>query len=89
MTSPLERAARALWIASGKRAELWDAPPTALWKIEMDKDRPIYLERASAVLAAIREPSEGMAQVGLELHRRGGGVCPVFTAMIDAALEEG
>lgn len=95
MTSPLERAARALWIASGKRGELWDAPPTALWRIEMDRERPIYLDQARAVLEAIREPSEHMSSVGCHEYQQAEiGVVDELTqvhtwqAMIDAALSE-
>ncbi len=85
----LERAARALWIASGKRAELWDAQPTALWRIEMEKERPIYLDQARAVLLAIREPSEGMVSDRvIRAHGYAGDIDMVWQAMIDAALSE-
>lgn len=79
MKSPLERACVALCEQDGH-------PPYAtmdgnpLWQD--------YLPEVRAVLEAIREPSEGMAE---EAFRNGacGGHLDCWHAMIDAALKEG
>lgn len=82
MKSPLERAARAL-------CELDKNPPGAtmdgkpLW---MD-----YLPEVRAVLQAIREPSESMERAAGRAAGEmfTGAETVAYTAMIDAALEEG
>ena len=75
MTRPLERAARALAEVDpqGRGTQYW-------------RD---YVPDARAVLTAIRDPSEGMADAGSKAaayHGEDGR--PVWQAMIDAALSE-
>lgn len=84
--TPLERAARALCAidANSETATMADKP---LWQD--------YLPAVRAVLQALREPSDRMlaaAMMGCPV--REGGIIPsdvrdTYTAMIDAALEEG
>lgn len=89
--SPLERAARALWIAEGGDPKLWDNPSgrSVLWVVEMDKNRPVYYSRAREVLQAIREPSNTMlnADDGEDERWDGVFVRNAWRKMIDAALE--
>lgn len=78
--TPLERAARAL-AETYNRHRIPGAP-------DNPGADPVDYEDARAVLRAIREPSEGMVQVGCS-----GGDWPyaadTWSAMIYAALEEG
>lgn len=96
MTSPLERAARSLY-----RSAPHDYDPNQMGE---DATWPDLVDQASAVLTAIREPSEGMLEAGgnvewwetigdngetVETSLSKGDVPRVWTAMIDAALSEG
>ena len=91
MTSPLERAARALCISDGLdpdrkfKSSDW-GPGTAPHEYAWHE----YLPKARTVLRAIREPSDGMKRAA---ERAAGDMftgmeTAAFTAMIDAALEE-
>lgn len=94
--TPLKRAARALCLADGLdpdrkfKSSDWSegtAPHEFAWHE--------YLPKASAVLTALREPSEGMREQGAgQLFGSasddwGDDARLVWQAMIDAALAEG
>ncbi len=79
MNEMVERVARALWM------ERYNGPP---WEDEESDMREIYYGRASAAIAAMREPTEEMMTAGGE--RLGttnyyAGQC--WKAMADAALK--
>lgn len=85
----LERAAEAV------RNELGDYAVDDMWMTEGGlRSASHYRDLARAVLQAIREPSEGMKRAGvlapnyLEDQSSARGCSNIFTAMIDAALEE-
>ncbi len=100
--TPLERAARALCELAG---EAPDAPAMAggfqrsvSSGVRLPNEGPFrwqaYTGQARAVLAAIREPSEGMTEIGSAKFRGVGiqtrqAVGDAWEVMIDAALEEG
>lgn len=87
--TPIERACRALADLHGRDPD----EPVLL------TDRRLWQEfepQVRAVVAAIREPSEGMRQAGLDAMKRKANpaldhhdVHVGFTAAIDALLEEG
>lgn len=87
--TPLEKAARAAFNADENRAGEYDH------RSERVKDN--YRAIARAVLLAIREPSEGMVEVGesqgpWDYYAAPDGkenALDVYQAMIDKALEEG
>lgn len=82
MTSPLERAARAL------QESRWPHCPYD----EQSEQTKVNLQRhARAVLTAVREPSEGMLQAAeiATITARQDSFTDEWTAMIDAALSEG
>lgn len=67
--TPLERAARALWIAENARyvenaGRVWDAPEkeqhALYWTQKMEENRSVYIAKAAVVLLTLREPSESM-----------------------------
>lgn len=83
--TPLERAARAICVASGydpdKDDQVANVGPLN-WEL--------FADQARAVLQAIREPSGGMIDEGYASYdANGGSLRDVFMDMIDAALEEG
>ena len=75
--TPLERAALAIYQVDYPGQTLPGLTDDGSW----------HMEVARAVLAAIREPSEGMCEAGRTAVRDDG--VPGWRAMIDAALEEG
>lgn len=85
--TPLERAAKAAYEqGEAERSTTfgvdWDDP-------SLENVRETFLRRTRAILTAIREPSEGMADAGSKAaayHGEDGR--PVWQAMIDAALNE-
>lgn len=88
--TPIERAARAIWEISGKPYHPQDIiagmqAPDAL------PDWERFVPQARAVLAAVREPSEVMEDAAMDRGKLGYDPPPssVWTAMIDAMLEEG
>lgn len=110
MTSPLERAARALYALTPQTMDVFTrdcSDPKSVvsigtrpieWDDLDDEDRDPFVAVARAVLAAIREPSEGMVGAGLTKAREctddwsASAAClpgHCWTAMIDAALSEG
>jgi hypothetical protein len=90
MTSPLERAARALYQSAPHDFDPNQMGEDATW--------PDLVPQARAVIAAIREPSEGMKldghialmdQFGIEGYKvPKGAEWSAWRAMIDAALTE-
>lgn len=90
MTSPIERAARALAEDAYDRQHcgLPTEPTREQFVSVMEAS---YRSTARAVLTAIREPSEGMWQAGDDHceHRDTADPKAVWQAMIDAALSEG
>jgi hypothetical protein len=73
--SMIEKAARALCIAQG-----YSPTPDELGRAE---------EEVRAVLLAIREPSEAMVWEAVGVLGADGSAREAWTAMIDAALEDG
>lgn len=51
--------ARALWLAEGKRADLWDNPRTELWRVHMIGARQEYERRAKLLLTILQEEANG------------------------------
>lgn len=92
MTDPIiERAARALW----DQWCLWAAPirePKPSWDDLAPGNKDIGRRMARVVLAAIREPSEGMVDAGGKASNTEIGsyedATNVWRAMIDKALEQ-
>jgi hypothetical protein len=86
---PIERAARALCACDGHD------PDGASVSSCGDPYWMFYRSKACAVIAAIREPSEGIVKAGqkaavVALHRDGGyRMQDIWTAQIDALLAEG
>ena len=83
--TPIERAARALCenpsedpdeLIMMMNGEMWPRWRAEVWRVE-------------AVLAAIREPSEGMVVASYLDSADGGTITSRYSAMIDAALAEG
>lgn len=76
MTSPLERAARALYLRKPQTLDIFTADmadPNKMrgfikgdltWEDLDEDERGAYIEAARAVLEAIREPSEAMSWAG-------------------------
>lgn len=98
--SPIERAALALYTADAKHGLVDHASDPLPHNLPTGETLARYIERARAVLAAIREPSEGMMTAAHEIeadfdsaagHRDRGRTYGQFVwpAMIDALLEEG
>ena len=77
--TPITRAARAL-AKQQSGTDDYDALDPALQDALKDEVR--------AVLGAVREPSEGMADAGYVHYNEDEGPWRVFEAMIDAALTE-
>lgn len=78
--SMIERVARAMWNTT--EVTSWDGAPGSI--------RRMFLNGARAAIKAMREPTDAMVDAGLS---RDDGADPtnaagVFTAMIDAALNE-
>lgn len=98
--SIIERVARALYNRKPQTLDIFIrdcADPNSMplsisgdvpWEEVQGSERTDYLNAAFAVLEAIREPSEAMAEAGLSAVDIGGGVIPTWQAMIDAALSE-
>ncbi len=74
-TSPIERAARAMYDTVNPEWE-WDDP-------DAEPLRRMYRENAKAAILAIREPSQAMLMMGQHMPHD-----LAFPLMIDAALEE-
>lgn len=98
--TPLERAARALWIAENSpyvknAGRVWDAPEkeehALYWTQKMEENRAVYNAKAAVVLLALRDPSESMLDAGGDRSSVGYDAPPerVWQAMIDAALAQG
>lgn len=96
--TPLERAARAIWEVSGRPTKVRDTTPS-MSVPEGEPDWERFLPQARAVLQELREAGDGMARKGghsiqwppkstitVEIADEARAV---WTAMIDAALEEG
>jgi len=101
--TPLERAARALWVENGRPYHM-DEPSPSMAVPEQRPDWQRFVPQARAVLMAIREPSEAMVQAwldapldlpeGVSFEAPAEIIDPYharsdWRAMIDAALEEG
>lgn len=84
--SPIDRAAMALWKADGSPTIpiMPSVSQIAAWGQDQDK----YRRMARAVLMAIREPSEAMGNSIRAADCLAGDVHAIWSAMIDAALEE-
>jgi hypothetical protein len=82
MNETVERVARALWDAAG-------SPDEESWDATMEQFRAIYRRQARAAIAAMREPTEEMADAGTKVmatqHQRRWSL-PIWRAMIDEAL---
>ncbi len=51
--------ARALWLAEGKREDLWDTPPGGLWANYMTEQRAQYMAVARRMLTILQENASG------------------------------
>ncbi|KKN48335.1 hypothetical protein LCGC14_0653700 [marine sediment metagenome] len=104
MTDMVERVARAMIAEETRMKETLAAnlgPTFTCWMPTWETASEIYLVRARAAIAAMREPTEGMLMGGvtaMSAEMPGGKPVtsaviygqpgPVFQAMIDAALQE-
>ncbi len=79
--TPLERAARAVCERG------WDGSPGYKWENISAAEKDEYRRDARAVLQAIREPSERMADAAIAEDSE--DLRAQFRAMIDAALSNG
>jgi hypothetical protein len=90
--TPIERAARALWEANGQPMKAQSAAPS-MQIPESEPDWQRFVPQVRAVIAAIREPSEGMDDAGTEAGElfmtSGCHATRCWQAMIDQMLEEG
>lgn len=80
MATMIERVARALY-------EDRFGPSVAPWSQLKDAHKAPYISDARAAIAAMREPTERMAQAGDDLHDFASARL-FWSHMIDAALEE-
>ncbi len=49
----VEKLARSIWIRSGFSADIWDKPPSALWALHMEDERPKFIKIAEGLFEDI------------------------------------
>lgn len=93
--TPIERVARLVYDNVFDRPDAVPQVCVQGWDELSASGRELYCQRARAVIAAIRKPSEGQQIAGvnapnyLEDQSSRRGCANIYTAMIDALLEEG
>lgn len=93
--SPLERAARALYMRdTDGRYPFVPTSAAFHWDDLTHESKALYIEEARAVLMTVREPSKAMKNAGslapnyLEDQTSLNGAANIYQAMINAALGE-